>query len=528
MNLPPKNKFNYSTLNNIEGNVDVNFYGIIYDASFPLYQESNNNSNNNNNINNYSQNNWSKYECTIKLIDNTVNCLTFKDQKEFNNNIINLIIKTSDKSQIPYIHCIGDIIRVQKGNYSHKNKRNVYLNFTTNNTNKNLNWCIFCGIQSNNPNDFKPLLCSNKTYLFEKQDEILITNLRKYLKENLILENSLFYPYESKLNKRDFNYENDVLVIIEYKQYLSDQIVYTVRDETDKCDLHTYKYFNFLNIGDVIRLRGFKVLENKNEIIMNQYSNILRIPNEMWYYKNFIEKLTLNNNNNNKNKNNDNNNNNIKFYDNFDNIDNNNNNNIPTKNFLNNALLNYENLKFIENPKNIIIKLNNPTSINDDEISIQNYDDLNPNEDIFILDLNIIDIYPKNNYEKLNVFCLNCKNNYFYEKDLYINDLTFYCPNCKENRECFWYYNILFICIDNIYTNKIFNVHLCTNDSEGEDFFSIKPNELAKDFEKNVKILIKKFEELIKKDTYVRIKIHKYFYKEKFIFKIIGKYTNIV
>ena len=63
----------------------------------------------------------------FKLIDQSVNCLTH--QNNLVENLITLIIQVNEKENIPYVHQIGDIIRVHRGMYIPKQKRNVYLIF---------------------------------------------------------------------------------------------------------------------------------------------------------------------------------------------------------------------------------------------------------------------------------------------------------------------------------------------------------------------------------------------------------------
>lgn len=92
-------KYHYTPFNELTVGGEVNFYGIIYDASFPIPDE-------------FVE---SRYECTLKLIDPSVNCLS--NPEDFNDKIINLIIKGNDKDSIPYAHNIGDIIRIHRGNY---------------------------------------------------------------------------------------------------------------------------------------------------------------------------------------------------------------------------------------------------------------------------------------------------------------------------------------------------------------------------------------------------------------------------
>jgi hypothetical protein len=91
-------KYKYTSLKEFNNQGEYNFYGVIYDATFPVYEEKENG-----------------YQCTIKVIDPDVNCLTYPN--DLQDNLINLIVKSSDKECLPYVHSVGDIIRVHRGTY---------------------------------------------------------------------------------------------------------------------------------------------------------------------------------------------------------------------------------------------------------------------------------------------------------------------------------------------------------------------------------------------------------------------------
>ena len=86
-----------------------------------------------------------------------------------------MIIQVNEKENIPYVHQIGDIIRVHRGMYIPKQKRNVYLNLLKGNQFKG-SWCIF----SANPDKDgdKPYLCPHKKYTYESQDKQNIESMR--------------------------------------------------------------------------------------------------------------------------------------------------------------------------------------------------------------------------------------------------------------------------------------------------------------------------------------------------------------
>jgi len=261
-------KYKYSAFEDLNEQGEYNFYAIIYDASFPL-----------------EESNTLKYSCTLKLIDKTTNCLS--NPNNFNENIIYLTIKSSEKENIPYIHHIGDIIRVHRGFYSPKNKRNVYLNVCKDNKIKG-SWCLY----SVNNNSNEPYLCSNKKYSVESQDKQIIENNKNWVKNYLNKDKALIYPYQIKLNSRinDGN-DKDLLVHVVKKVELDDQLVLFIQDDTDGCELHTYKYYNFIQENDIIRIRAYKIFDDNN-LILNEYGNILVVPQFCHCYKELINALT--------------------------------------------------------------------------------------------------------------------------------------------------------------------------------------------------------------------------------------------
>ena len=176
--------YKYSSFDELIEQGEYNFLGIIYDASFPQVEENN-----------------QKYSCILKLIDQTTNCLT--NPNDINEKIIYLIIKSNERENIPFVHHIGDIIRVRRGFYSPKKKRNVYLNVTKDNQIKG-SWCLY----HSNINTNEPYACSNKKYTVESQDKLNLEGLKKWVKSYMGIDKSLKYPMQIKLGNRN-NEGND-------------------------------------------------------------------------------------------------------------------------------------------------------------------------------------------------------------------------------------------------------------------------------------------------------------------------------
>ena len=261
-------KYKYSIFSDLVEQGEYNFYGVVYDSSFPLEEEK-----------------TGKYSCTIKLIDHSTNCLS--NPNDFNDNIICLTIKSSDKENIPYIHQIGDIIRIHRGFYSPKKKRNVYLNLC-NDHKINGSWCLY----SVNNNTAEPYACSNKTYNIEEQDKENIETYKVWSKNYLGKNKALVYPYQIKLEERnEEGNDKDLLAHVVKKVETNDQIILFIQDETDGCELHTYKYYNFIKENDIIRVRAYKTFDNSS-LILNEFGNILVLPQFSACYKEFYDRLS--------------------------------------------------------------------------------------------------------------------------------------------------------------------------------------------------------------------------------------------
>ena len=273
-------KYTYVSFDDMKEQGEYNFYAIIYDASFPKEED-------NFAILPGTKEPLPKYSCVLKLIDQTTNCLT--NPTNFRENIITLIIQANEKENIPYIHQIGDIIRVHRGVYVPKAKRNVYLNLLKGNQFKG-SWCIF---SANDDKDAdKPYLCSHKKYTYESQDKKNIESIRTWIKNYLVLDHSLVYFNQNTLaNRVKEGSDKDLLVHVVKKIELDDQLVFFIQDATDGCELHTYKYYDFIKENDVIRVRSYKVFDS-DVLVLNEFGNILNVPTFSNYYKVFMNNLS--------------------------------------------------------------------------------------------------------------------------------------------------------------------------------------------------------------------------------------------
>lgn len=122
-------------------------------------------------------------------------------------------------------------------------------------------WCIFSGASDFSKRSFDPVACSSRTFTFEEVDTHFISAIRNWLKTYIRETGSLSYQKIVKLvdRNRDLALEKDLVVHVAHKvKNTNDTLSFFVEDDTDACELVTYNIFNYINAGDIIRIRSFK------------------------------------------------------------------------------------------------------------------------------------------------------------------------------------------------------------------------------------------------------------------------------
>ena len=478
-------KYSYTKLNQMTEQNEYNFYGVIYDASFPIQEDSSSFIK--------DEQEFPLYSCSIKLIDSTINCIT--NPHDLNENIITLIIKSSEKESMPYIHNIGDIIRIHRGTFTQKNnKKTVYARILKGNSYKS-SWCLFSGGSDFFSREMNPYSCSHQHFTFEQQDRQIINTMRDWVRSYFNQEGSLFYSQENQLNNRiNAGSDYDALVQVVHKVELSDQIVFFVQDETDGCELHTFKYFNFIEVNDIIRIRSYKVFD-KNVILLNSFSNILKIPQNSKYYKVFINKLAEK----------------LKSLGNKD---------MPlfaiTPDKTPVSPLQYGD----DSKKHCVCKI----VLKPNEIYEKKHtDEINPNSKKFLMDLNIMEIYPKPLYNCVNVLCEKCKNS-FSITEVEMKKEKIDCPKCKTLTKGNMHYNATLQCCENYYSNKLLTLYLSTYDGEGDRFFGMTVADSYRDANE-FKKLNKIYKALCEPGNFVTVLVEQY---PGGVLRIIGRYENFI
>ena len=452
-------KYKYTSLADMTTSNQYNFYGIVIDSSFPS----------NNTLPE------SHYECILKVID-----ISYTHSSPI---ILTLIIKSRSKNQIPYIHKIGDVIRIINGTFKPKSK--VYLNLLNESVAEKGSWCVFDG------DNYTIYGGSSSSIPFEQRDFDNVASLSQFYKSLVGEENVLYARNEKLINRKDD--DRDAIVLVAGKEELDDKVVFFVQDETDACELHAFKYFNFVNVGDVIRVRSYRLF-NQTVMVLNQWGNILLFNKASGMYKKFMNQV-------------------IEVYN--------------TKMMNTGTEVHY---KFDEGYK----KNKKATKTKEDKeliISVSNahsstveipFSSLTQKDSTFILTVSVIHMSPINPIlNSINVLCPNCNNTFDISEVELTKKNTFKCPSCDTEVKAKLHFNIKILAKENAFSDDIIQLYLCDYDNEGENFLGAKAEEVLangneiKKIERNIK-------NILNEKSRVRVLVERC---TENVLRIIGKYS---
>ena len=452
-------KYKYTSLADMTTSNQYNFYGIVIDSSFPS----------NNTLPE------SHYECILKVID-----MSYTHSSPI---ILTLIIKSRSKNQIPYIHKIGDVIRIINGTFKPKSK--MYLNLLNESVAEKGSWCVFDG------DNYTIYGGSSSSIPFEQRDLDNVASLSQFYKSLVGEENVLYARNEKLINRKDD--DRDAIVLVAGKEELDDKVVFFVQDETDACELHAFKYFNFVNVGDVIRVRSYRLF-NQTVMVLNQWGNILLFNKASGMYKKFMNQV-------------------IEVYN--------------TKMMNTGTEVHY---KFDEGYK----KNKKATKTKEDKeliISVSNahsstveipFSSLTQKDSTFILTVSVIHMSPINPIlNSINVLCPNCNNTFDISEVELTKKNTFKCPSCDTEVKAKLHFNIKILAKENAFSDDIIQLYLCDYDNEGENFLGAKAEEVLangneiKKIERNIK-------NILNEKSRVRVLVERC---TENVLRIIGKYS---
>lgn len=125
-------------------------------------------------------------------------------------------------------------------------------------------WCIFSGASDFNNRSTDVLASSHRNYTLEDQDSHYISALRNWLADYVKKNGSLAYSRTVKLidRNRELAEEKDLIVHVSHKaKNQNDTISLFIQDDTDACEAVVYDIYNYIQPGDVVRIRSFKTFQ---------------------------------------------------------------------------------------------------------------------------------------------------------------------------------------------------------------------------------------------------------------------------
>lgn len=163
--------------------------------------------------------------------------------------------------------------------------------------------------------------------------------------------------------------------------------------------------------------------------------------------------------------------------------------------------------------------------VKEGQYDLKQYTDIVPTDKRFLLEVNVIEIYPKPVYNSVNVLCQNCKYSYMIS-EIEFKKTKFVCEQCKgEGVNNFnLHFNATLQCRENLLTNEVITLHLCTFDNEGNNFFGIPPVDAYRNSTAFLQIG-EAFKKITQSTAYVLVLVEQY--NEK-VLRIVGQYEHSV
>lgn len=238
----------------------VNLYGAILDCSAPYYMDK-----------------PSKYLCTVKLIDQTINPeASKKDVPEF----LSVTFFSKTAADLPQATKVGSILRIHRGQ-SKKFKDKFQFNCDVGIKGS---WVLFDPIDGQTP-----ISKSGKRCTYTEKDKTELSTLRKFVK-NYFAKSELTgitFKEAEKKKPKDF----DVLCYVLDVKHKGTVDRVKLCDETQVVKLNlTDNRKGYLTPYEVVRIRSADFAKN-GELSLNEYSNILRVPKDFHSAKELLKSL---------------------------------------------------------------------------------------------------------------------------------------------------------------------------------------------------------------------------------------------
>ncbi len=206
-----------------------------------------------------------KYQCTIKLIDETVH-----ESKK--NSFVPVTIFAKTVEEIPRVPKVGSVIRLHRAQ-TKKFKGKTQLNCDVNIKGA---WVIFDPVESQNPID-----TSGKNFTFVERDRALLKESRKFAKEYFAKTELHGTTLQDAEDKKMNEFDVLCMVMEVKKKGEVDHVKLCDPTKVVKLDIPRSRKIA-ITAGEIVRLRGVSYSDGKKDDVlkMEEYSNILRVPDE--------------------------------------------------------------------------------------------------------------------------------------------------------------------------------------------------------------------------------------------------------
>lgn len=237
------------------------FYGVITDASFPYKK--------------ILKTGKATFVCVLKVVDPTL----YGSKKD--SNYAQVVINANTLQDLPFIHRIGDIIRIHRAELKfHNGKRQFSVNMTYNSS-----WALYSSDKLTPLGQTctdAPFAYSGKKYTHETQDTKIQTTLKKWANQlfaagNVVADDQVVsLKNASKKEEEDFDVVAKVLQVFELDEYTNELKLKDQSGETYYCLALKLK-FPHLKAGAVVKIRSatHDVTSAKKVLILQHFSNIM-------------------------------------------------------------------------------------------------------------------------------------------------------------------------------------------------------------------------------------------------------------
>lgn len=238
----------------------VNLYAAVLDCSAPYYMETTN-----------------KYQCTMKLIDSTIN-----PEKKGAYSFISATVFAKTRDEIPKVAKVGSIVRFHRAQ-TKEHKKQFQLNCDIGIKGA---WVLY------DPAEIAtPISASGKTSTFEATDKTILKDTRKFSKDFFTKFELPAITFEEAAKKKPEDYDVLCLVVSAKKQKDEERVKLCDASKVVKLTIPKGRGYT-LSQGEVVRIRSANYKDKKtDEITLNEYSNILRVPSEYKSAKKLLESV---------------------------------------------------------------------------------------------------------------------------------------------------------------------------------------------------------------------------------------------